>query len=158
MPVTGDTICLRRATASADETGAACAKAYHLIVLLVCTAVLIASVALRPQGQGLSLLGYRWPFYCWLHETLGVNCALCGMSRSFCSLAHGDLEASFGFHPLGPFLFAMFLLQILYRLYAVAILPRAIDRRLAQVHIRLVVLVCAAIMCNWFVYLERLIV
>ena len=158
MPVTGDTICLRHAITSANETDRACVKAYHLIVLLGCTAVLIASFVLRPHEEGLSLFGYRWPFHCWLHETLGVNCALCGMSRSFCSLAHGDLEASFGFHPLGPFLFAIFCLQILYRLYAVAIVPRAIGRWLSRVYIGLVVFLCAAILCNWLVYLERLIV
>jgi len=158
---TGDTICWRYAAHSdalTDGNVRAGEKAYHLTVLLACAAVLAASFVLRPDEEGLSLFGYRWPFYCWLHETLGIQCALCGMSRSFCSLAHGDLGASLGFHPLGPFLFSFFCLQILYRLYALAIQPRAIDSRLMKAHFSLVVLLCAATAGHWFLYLEGLIV
>jgi hypothetical protein len=155
-----DTICrvVQARSAVAVESGRVDQREYHLIVLLACAAVLAASVVLQPHEQGLSLLGYRWPFYCWTHETLGIRCALCGMSRSFCSLAHGDLGASFEFHRLGPFLFAFFCLQIPYRLYALAIAPRTIDRRVAKVHRGLAIGLCAAIACNWLVYLEGLIV
>lgn len=161
MSRTSDTICWRNralAAASAEENDRADEKAYHLILLLACTAVLAASFVLRPDEEGLLLFGYRWPFYCWLHETLGIRCVLCGMSRSFCSLAHGDLGASLGFHPLGPFLFSFFCLQILYRLYALAIQPRGIDSRLVKAHFGLVVLLCAAMAGHWLLYLEGLIV
>ena len=131
---------------------------YHLIVLLMCAGVLAASFVLQPQEEGLSLFGYRWPFYCRLHETLGIQCSLCGMSRSFCSLAHGDLWASLGFHRIGPFLFAFFCLQVPYHLYALSIQPGTIDRRVVRAHCGLAVLLCAAIACNWLLYLEGLIV
>jgi hypothetical protein len=158
---TSDTICWRNqalSAASAEENVGADRKAYHLIVLLACAGTLAASFILRPHEKGLSLFGYRWPFYCWLHESLGIRCALCGMSRSFCSLAHGDLGASLGFHRLGPFLFAFFCLQIPYRMYALAIHPGTIDRTVVKAHVGLGVLLCAAIACNWLLYLEGLIV
>jgi len=158
VPQTGHITCELYSAGSEDGNAYAGKKVYHLIGLLVCATVLAAAFVLRPHEEGLSLFGYRWPFYCWLHETLGVNCALCGMSRSFCSLAHGNLGASLGFHPLGPFLFAILCIEVTYRLYAVAILPRAIDCRLSRVHTGVVVFLCVAIMCNWLVYLERLIV
>ena len=140
------------------ETGiGADRKAYHLIVLLACAAVLAASFILQPGEEGLSLLGVRWPFGCLLHETLGIRCALCGMSRSFCSLAHGDLGASLGFHRLGPFLFAFFCLEIPYRLYALAVHPGTIDRTVVKTHAGLGILLGAAIACNWLLYLEGLI-
>lgn len=160
MPLTSDTIRYQYPVpfVSADTDFRAGEKAYHLILLLVCAGVLAASFILRPNGEGLSLFGYRWPFYCWLHETLGVRCALCGMSRSFCSLAHGDIGASFGFHRLGPFVFTLFCLQVPYRMYALAIQPRRIDARLTRTHCGLVVLLCAAIMFHWLFYLEGFIV
>jgi hypothetical protein len=80
------------------------------------------------------------------------------MSRSFCSLAHGDLGASFDFHCIGPVLFLFFCLQIPYRLYALAIQPRTVHPGLIKAHFALAVLLCAAMACNWFVYLEGLIV
>jgi len=133
-------------------------KAWHLILLLACAGVLAASFILRLSGEGLSLFGWRWPFHCWLHETFGVRCALCGMSRSFSSLAHGDIATSFAFHHLGPFLFAVFCLEIPYRLYALGVQPKAVNRRLVKAHVGIIVLLCVAILCDWFVYLEGLIV
>ncbi len=141
----------------AGENGHASQSQYHLIVLLMCVAVLTASFILSPGEEGLSLFGLRWPFHCWLHETLGIRCALCGMSRSFCSLAHGDLGASFEFHRLGPVFFAFFCLQIPYHLYALAVRPGPICRTVAGAHLGLAALVCAAIACNWLLYLEGLI-
>jgi hypothetical protein len=126
-------------------------------MLLACATVLVASFILRPNEEGLSLFGLRWPFHCWLHETVGIRCALCGMSRSFCSLAHGDIEASLGFHRLGPLLFAFFCLQIPYRLYALAARPGSINRVAAKTHAGVAVLLCVAIACHWLAYLEGLI-
>jgi len=161
VPLTGDTVCWREplpSPASADADSRAGEKAYHLILLLACAWVLAASFILHPNEGGLSFFGWHWPFYCWLHETSGIRCALCGMSRSFCSLAHGDIGASFAFHRLGPFLFAVFCLEIPYRLYALAIQPRVINRRLVKGHVGIIILLCAMILCDWFLYLEGLIV
>jgi len=128
----------------------------HLTVLLFCGAVLACAAVLTPGEEGLSLLGYRWPFHCWLHETLGIKCALCGMSRSFCALGHGDIAAGLRFHRLGALVFALFCLQIPYRLYALAIRPRKVHAKLVRFHIALVVLVSAAVLVNWVVYLGGL--
>ncbi len=160
MAQTSDTTCgpCQVQFAMAARNARANQREYHLIVLLMCAAVLAASFILSPGGDGPSFLGYRWPFHCWLHETLSIRCALCGMSRSFCSLAHGDIQASFGFHPLGPFLFALFFFQVPYRLYALVARPGTTDRRVVKVHCGLAALLCAAIAFNWLVYLEGLIV
>lgn len=161
MSLTNDTVWWQHreahAVAPVTEDVGSGLKTYHLIVLLACVAVLAASFILQPSGDGLSLSGLRWPFHCWLHETLDIDCALCGMSRSFCSLAHGDVEASLEFHRLGPFLFGFFCLQIPYRLYALAACPGSINRVVTETHVGVAVVLCVAIACHWLVYLEGLI-
>ncbi|MBI5836464.1 MAG: DUF2752 domain-containing protein [Candidatus Eisenbacteria bacterium] len=54
---------------------------------------------------GLPLL--RWIPACPLHQWTGMDCPTCGMTRSFVALAHGQLDRSLHFHPLGPVLFAL---------------------------------------------------
>jgi hypothetical protein len=130
---------------------------YHAVLLSICAAALALSLVLRPDADGLSLFGYPWPWHCWLHDTFGIKCALCGLSRSFCSLAHGDIVASLGFHPLGPVVFALFCLQIPYRLYALAVNPRTISARLTRVHVTLVLVVGVALFANWLLYLGELV-
>jgi uncharacterized protein DUF2752 len=46
---------------------------------------------------------------CPSHLLFGVDCPLCGMTRSFVALAHGDLDRALHFHPAGPLLFAAML-------------------------------------------------
>ena len=129
---------------------------YHLTVPIVCGAVLACAAALRTSGDGLWLFGYRWPLFCRLYDTLGLKCALCGMSRSFNALAHGDTAAGIGFHRLGPAVFALFCLQIPYRLYALAAGSGRVSARLTHCHLVLVLLLCLAVLANWFVYLGGL--
>lgn len=129
--------------------------AFHAIVLLLCAGAMAAAVLLRTNGQGLSLFGYPWPLHCRLYETFGVKCALCGMSRSFSSLAHGDLAAGLRFHPLGPAVFALFGLEIVYRIYALAT-GRPVADKLSRTHAGLVILVSAAVLVNWLFYLGGL--
>ena len=161
MSQASDTVCCQHqapSAGSANESVAARGKACHLIVLFGCAGILAASFILRPSQEGLSFFGYPWPLHCWLRETFGIRCALCGLSRSFCSLAHGDIAASLAFHRLGLATFIFFCLQIPYRLYALAIQPRTISRRVVRVHLSLAALLCAAMACNWLVYLGGLIV
>ena len=130
---------------------------YHASLLAGCAAVLIGSAVLRPTAEGLSLWGWGWPFHCWLHETLGMQCALCGMSRSFCSLAHGDLAASVRFHPLGSATFALVCLEVPYRLYCLARRAKRPRPGLIRFHRRAVALVAAVILMTWLGYLGGLI-
>lgn len=147
MPVAGPIL-------SRDTHG--CERAGHLSVLLVCGAILVCAVVLRPNEHGLSLFGLQWPLSCWLHDMTGIKCGLCGMSRSFCSLARGDLAAGLRFHRLGPVVFALFCLEIPYRLYALTAARRGGNARLARLHARVVAVVFAAVLVNWMVYLGEL--
>lgn len=128
----------------------------HVGVLVFCGAILACSALLTYNEEGLSLAGYRWPFTCWLHETLGIKCALCGLSRSFCALAHSDLHAALHFHRVGPAVFALFCLEVPYRLGALAIRPRRTSPWPSRLHVGLVALVGIAVFANWTLYLGGL--
>ena len=117
----------------------------------------VFSLLLEAKEGRLYLFGFKWPHRCPLYELVGVKCALCGLTRSFCSLAHGDWHQSLKFHVLGPIIFAFICFQIPYRIYGVIIHPRAINRRLIKINLSLAVAVTIVIFVNWLIYLGGLI-
>jgi len=124
---------------------------------MLCVAILAGSLLLQIREGELFLFGYKWPHRCPLYEIVGIKCALCGLTRSFCSLAHGDWQQSLEFHVLGPIIFAFTCFQIPYRIYGVIIHPRAINRRLIRINLSLTVTVSILIFINWLIYLGGLI-
>ncbi len=130
---------------------------YHIVILLLCAVILVFSMLLRIEEGELYLFGFKWPHHCLLYEITGIKCALCGLTRSFCSLAHGDWRQSMRFHVLGPIIFAFTCFQVPYRIYSLIIHPRAINRRLIRINLSLTVTVTIVIFINWFVYLGGLI-
>ncbi len=128
----------------------------HGLVLAGCMAALLGAFLLKPAEGGLSLFGLCWPFRCWLHDVTGIQCGLCGLSRSFCSLARGDFAGAVHFHRLGPVVFALFCLEVPYRLWAVVSGRGCVPTRWVRLHIRAVVVVFGAILVNWMVYLGGL--
>jgi hypothetical protein len=68
-------------------------------LLAIITAILIASVLWHPSDDGGIVL-------CAFRQLTGLPCMGCGLTRSFCALAKGDVWRAFAFHTLGPALFA----------------------------------------------------
>lgn len=130
---------------------------YHIVILLICTAILFFSLLLQMEEGELYLFGFKWPHHCLLYDIFGIKCALCGLTRSFCSLAHGDWHQSLMYHTLGPIIFAFTCFQVPYRIYGVIIHPRAINRRLIKINLSLTVAVTIVIFINWLIYLGGLI-
>jgi hypothetical protein len=130
---------------------------YHIIILLLCAAILVFSLLLQIEDGELYLFGFKWPHRCVLYDIFGIKCALCGLTRSICSLVHGDWQQSLKFHILGPIIFAFICFQILYRIYGVIIHPRAINRRLIKINLSLAVTISILIFVNWLIYLGGLI-
>lgn len=131
---------------------------YHIVILLLCAAVLFFSLLLQIKEGKLCLFGYKWPHRCPLYEIVGIKCALCGLTRSFCSLTHGNLIASIRFHTLGPLFFAFICFQIPYRIYAVIIQPVKMNIKLIKINLSLTVTISILILVNWFVYLGGLVI
>ena len=61
---------------------------------------------------------------CPLRFLLGVPCLACGLTRSFCSLAHFEFGAAVRHHLFGPLVFAGMTLAIPYLAWEVAVRRR----------------------------------
>jgi hypothetical protein len=131
------------------------AKVFNMVVLASCILVVLGSLLLSQSGDGLRLLGIDWPVGCALYQNFGVKCALCGMTRSFSSIAKGDVPKAAQFHSLGPALFVFVCLQIPYRIWAL-LATETESRRLRFGGIYVAVVLAAAFLINWFVYLGGL--
>lgn len=132
-------------------------KVHHIIILLACLAILAASLLLQTDSTDVYLFGLKSPARCLLYHTFGVKCALCGLTRSFCSMAHGNLLESVQLHLLGPVIFVFICLQIPYRIYALMIYPRKINATIMKIGLGTGVLLTAALFVNWLIYLGGLI-
>ena len=129
----------------------------HYIILLLCAVVLIGALLFHINETELYLFGLNWPLRCFLYQTLGIKCALCGLTRSLCALAHGDFHQSLDFHPLGPAIFAFICLQISYRVYALTFRTKRMSTKLIKANVIITVILLIAIFVNWLIYLGGLI-
>lgn len=112
--------------AEALPTNAVAARDYshidrrmHWIFLIFSIVVVVSSMTMRIKEEtrvtipGTDVLV---PELCMMKVMSGFPCAGCGMTRSFISLGHGDLMASWNYNPGGIVLFALIAFQIPYRI------------------------------------------
>jgi hypothetical protein len=92
---------------------------------------------------------------CLMHAWTGLPCVSCGMTRSFCALAHGGVAEAVAFHPLGPVVF-MVLAAVLVRSAGVAIFGRPCLPRLRRGMILSVPVLALAALVIWSVRLAAL--
>ena len=119
--------------------------------------IIVAAFVCDVDNGRLTLFGYHPPSTCALRNIFGVKCAFCGMTRSFSATAHGQFESAFQLHPFGPPLFLFILLQIPYRIYAIGISPKEVNRILARASAVVFAVLLAGIMANWLLYLGGMI-
>jgi hypothetical protein len=84
--------------------------------LLLIGSVLVLALAASLQIENgarvvVPSLGLVLPEVCTFRRLLDLPCAGCGLTRSFISLAHGDFLGGLSYHPMGPLLFAIVMLQ-----------------------------------------------
>ena len=127
------------------------------ILLLFFSFIIFLSCILSPapntsQDDRLTILGFRTPILC-LHRLIYKRpCAGCGLTRSFVSFAHGDIENSCKYHILGIPLFIVLLLQIPLRLYLLRVGISGYTPFIKKL-IRIPVAFCAIILIiHWLIY------
>lgn len=128
-------------------------RAFHIIILIVCAAILVAAFVFEMDALGLRLFGWKWPVHCALYHTFGIKCAFCGMSRSFIAMAGGEVQKAWGYHRLGAAFFAFILLQIPYRIRALMIYPKRVARAVRKPLLLSGIGILIAIFANWLFYL-----
>ena len=128
-------------------------RAFHIITLIGCAAILAAAFVFEAGEIELRLFGWKWPMHCILYHTFGVKCAFCGMSRSFVAMADGNFQKAWQYHLLGPILFCFILLQIPYRIWVLTIYPKKAAPAIRRLGLLLGAVVLIVIFVNWLFYL-----
>jgi hypothetical protein len=93
-------------------------RVQHWFLLIASSLVILASFILHVQEtQRVALPGLErsLPGICAFRRITGQPCPGCGLTRSFVSIAHGDLLAAWHFNPAGPLIFLIVAAQIPYR-------------------------------------------
>lgn len=107
------------------------------------TAIFVASALWRPADDG----GF---IVCVVRRATGLPCPGCGLTRSFCAIAKGQVERGFAFHWLGP---ALFLVAGVYWVRGAALLAgwRGAVARFDETVIRwrLPIAMIAALIVTW---------
>ena len=78
--------------------------------------ILIGGLILETDGEKVYLDGLALPSVCWWQNTSVGCCPGCGLTRSVISLCHLEWKRSFTLHPAGALIFALVLMELLYRL------------------------------------------
>ena len=132
------------------------ANEYHVIMMILCVLILLGSFLIYPCEDGLCLFGIEWPISCALYQNFDMKCALCGLTRSFCSIAAGNFSEAMRFHILGPAIFLFVCMKIAYRIYVLRT-PGRENRKLKTAGIYLTLALAGLLLINWFVYLGGLV-
>ncbi len=82
------------------------------VLLALAGGVVALSILLAPAEGSLQLLGWTVPPLCLWKSLTGLDCLGCGLTRSFVWMGHGDLQAAFDLHALGPPLYLAVVLQV----------------------------------------------
>ncbi len=116
---------------------------WRLAVILVSLAVVGTASLLEIRGERrVQLPGEGWtvPELCTYHRLTGYDCPGCGMTRSFISMAHGQWQQAWHYHPFGSILFLYIAAQVPFQTWQIMRLRRG--RALLRVepwHSRLVI-------------------
>ncbi|RMF40962.1 MAG: DUF2752 domain-containing protein [Planctomycetota bacterium] len=104
----------RSIPAEADPTRARRHRESAILWLVGASAIVALAAILDTSSSREVVLpgGIALPEVCWFHRLLGVDCAACGLTRSFIHMAHGRFASAAAMHPFGPLLFLYTLIQI----------------------------------------------
>jgi hypothetical protein len=122
----------------------------------MCLGVIAAAFILTVDDGTVHFVGVRLPMTCTLYEWFHIKCATCGMTRAFVYAAHGNLSAAADMNPMWPVAAAAFLIEIAYRVAALASWPSPLPKRLRIAHALLLIAAALAILCHWAIYLLSL--
>lgn len=103
--------------------GAAPCAGLHLVIVLLCSAILLLSAVLGIREQQhvvVPVLNWTLPETCTLRRATGWPCPGCGMTRAFISIADGDLRAAWNYNRAALPLFAWVMLVLVYELVQLA--------------------------------------
>ena len=87
----------------------------HLAVLVLASAVVVASVVLDGDQSAVSLFGRPLPPLCLFRQLTGLRCPGCGLTRSFVLMGGAHPIEALRAHLFGPLMWIGVAAQIPYR-------------------------------------------
>jgi hypothetical protein len=112
------------ATKAAQEAAGSAVKAgrddrlFHILWLVLPALAIGLSLVLEIRDARqviVPVLNQPLPELCSFRRMLGIDCAGCGLTRSFISIGHLRLIDAWNYHPAGPVLYALAAFQLPYR-------------------------------------------
>ena len=86
----------------------------HANILISSILIIAVLIFWCSQGNYLSSV----PHFCVFQKALNMPCPGCGMTRSVCSIAEGNVYLAWQYNPAGFFVFLFFIIQIPLRIIA----------------------------------------
>ena len=126
--------------------------------MIIAASIIFLSCVLSPapknsQDDRVTIFGLKTPVLC-LHRLIyNEPCAGCGLTRSFVSFAHGDIESSSKYHKLGIPLFLIVLLQIPLRLHLLRVGVSGYTPFIKKLIWVPAVICILALIINWLIFL-----
>ncbi len=133
-------------------------KKEQLFFLFFAISIILLSLIMKPsnpnqEDDNLSIFGIKTPVIC-LHRLIYKKpCAGCGLTRSFVSLAHGDIEASLAYHKLGILFFIIVVFQIPIRLYLLRTGISGYNSLVQKLITVPLIIACIALVIHWLVFI-----
>jgi hypothetical protein len=121
----------------------------HLAILVTCLCLVVLPFMVPLDHLAAEQVGFRWRLYCYLNDHWGWHSPSGALIRSFSHCARGDLIRAFDYSPHGPLLFLYLALQIPYRLWAIARVPKSLPRRTRRLQTLYTLLILILILCDW---------
>ena len=128
-------------------------RIFDVFVLIVCVGIVAGAYVLSVEIVSGPVFGLSWLMRCFIYHNFHIKCALCGLTRSVCALAAGNIAAAIHYHHLGPAVFAFIIGQIPYRIWALAKGTPKKLKKARKANAILAALLAAAILIDWMIYL-----
>ena len=142
---------------SSDSFDAPPDPVLHWVYLAISLAIIALSCVMQVRGEHqvvLPLIDQPLPDVCTFKRYLGIGCPGCGLTRSFISLADGNLGRAWHFNPVGVAVAALFCFQLPYRLIQLWRIKRGVPELRAQrVGSRVLLVLSIALFVQWIVRL-----
>lgn len=125
-----------------------------VVLLVLCSAVIIASFLMKSEGPSEVFLpgsDSAMPDICAMKRTFGIGCPGCGLTRAFISISSANMVRAWAFNPASFLVYALVVFQIPWRSYLFFRWTRKQARIELPMGIPFVVTMAIALVSQWII-------